>query len=219
MWYIFGNGDMVIWCLEHGASVHPRDQEPLRDDILTLSQRSCPPILEYAASWATVATFELLRATGAPLGWRPLHLAVETATYPYIDRDERNQQWQGEGEKAEESEKVKEGVNPANTYAERMAMVRHLIDVVGLDVNAPDQPPGTSYGDRRGNPLCYVATTGSMETDLRELTWFLLDRGADPSAALVYASAWEGGNTKFVHAVEEWRVRQAENGSGKCCLQ
>lgn len=188
-----------MWCLEHGASIHPRDQEPLRDDILTVDQRRCPKILEEAAGWATVVTFELLRAREASLGWRPLHPAVETALYPWIDRPEKMQQREGESETAEESEKAekgekaREGVNPAETYAERMAMVRHLVDVVELDVNGLDQPPGTRYGGRiGGNAPRYVATgekrsVADREINInpRELTWFLLNRGLDPSAALL----------------------------------
>jgi hypothetical protein len=108
MWLVT-DVEMVKWYLDHGASVHPRDQEPIKDDAITDSQRGCQQILEEDAAWGSIETFELLRSKGTPLGWRPLHLAVETATYfrpSYLDDDEN--------------------------HASRMDMVRHLIDVVGL---------------------------------------------------------------------------------------
>lgn len=58
MWYVASNDDLVKWCLEHGASVHPRGQEPLTADVITQSQRECPQILEKVAAWGSVATFD-----------------------------------------------------------------------------------------------------------------------------------------------------------------
>lgn len=204
MWSVLMDIDLVTWCLEHGASVYPRDQEPLRDDILTMSQRKCQQVLEKAAYSATVATFELLRSKGAPLGWRPLHHAVETTTYHQADRGEET----GRGE--EEDKAAKES---ARKYEERMAMVRHLVDVVGIDVNAPGQPPGANLPECWGTPICYIANSYGLETDTRELAWFLLDRGADPTPALEIAKFTE--HHKFVADVEAWRVKQADGR--KCC--
>jgi hypothetical protein len=79
MWHMVYNEDMICWCLEHGASVHPKDLEPLRDDIINQCQRSCEPILEKTAACSSVEVFELLRSRGAPLGRRTLHRAIETA--------------------------------------------------------------------------------------------------------------------------------------------
>ncbi len=39
----------------------------------------------------------------------------------------------------------------------RIAMVRHLLDTLKLDVNAPDSPPGWRLGNFYGRPLHYVA--------------------------------------------------------------
>ncbi|OBT65461.1 hypothetical protein VE03_04944 [Pseudogymnoascus sp. 23342-1-I1] len=204
MWSVVTDIDLVTWCLEHGASVYPRDQEPLRDDILTMSQRKCQQILEKAAYSATVATFELLRSKGAPLGWRPLHRAIETTTH--------YQAYPGEEANRREEEE-KEAKESARKYEERMAMVRHLVDVVGIDVNAPDEPPGAGVPDRWGTPICYIAKSYGLETDTRELAWFLLDRGADPTPALEIAKSTE--HQKFVADVEAWRAQQADGR--KCC--
>jgi hypothetical protein len=165
MWYYIGNLEMLKWCLEHGASVHPRDMEPIKDGIITQSQRRCDQILESVAAGGDVTTFEFLRSKGASLGWRCLHRAVETATY---------------GDPAREG--------PASTYyQERMAMVLHLLDVVKLDVNAPDQPAGGMIPQRIGTPICYIPGSAPSMRDTRELTWLLLDRGADPTPALEIA--------------------------------
>lgn len=48
--------------------MHPRGQEPLSDDDITKLQQMCEQILEKVATVGTVATFELLRDKGAPLG-------------------------------------------------------------------------------------------------------------------------------------------------------
>jgi hypothetical protein len=203
MWQVISDGGMVAWCLEHGASVYPKDQEPLCDDKVTMSQSCCQQILEKAASYGSIATFRLLRSYGAPLGWCPLHLAVEAAILcPKVMKE-----YGKEGPSYSELEW---------TYLVRMDMVRYLVDVVGLDVNAPDQPPGARRPDRDGTPLCYIPETGRFDRDTRELTWFLLDRGADPIPALKVAK--RNGHSGFVEEVEEWLTQQWWGGR-KCCVQ
>ncbi|OBT74105.1 hypothetical protein VF21_07101 [Pseudogymnoascus sp. 05NY08] len=204
MWSVLEDIELVTWCLEHGASVFPRDQEPLRKDKITMSQLQCKQVLEKAAYSATVATFELLRSKGAPLGWRPLHFAIETATNYQADRGEEANRGKEEDKKAKES---------ARKYEERMAMVRHLVDVVGIDVNAPDEPPGRELGGFWGTPICYIAKSYGLDTDTRELVWFLLDRGADPTPGLDIAKSTE--HDKFIADVEAWRAKQADRR--KCC--
>jgi Arc/MetJ family transcription regulator len=186
-WRVVESYDMVRWCLDCGASVRPCGQEPLRLDSITQSQRACEQILEKVAAWGSVETFELLRSKGAPLGWRPLHRAVETATY-YPPSDER-----------------------PSTYQDRMDMVRHLIEVVKIDVNAPDRPKGASSA--LGTPICYIPASAMLDTDTRELTWLLLDAGADPGQALELART---ECERFVKVVEAWR---RERGGWKCCVQ
>ncbi|KFY40192.1 hypothetical protein V495_05572 [Pseudogymnoascus sp. VKM F-4514 (FW-929)] len=192
MWKVVRDYDIVEWCLEHGASVHPRGQEPYRDGATTKARGECSQILEVVAGWGSIATFELLRSKGAPLGWRPLHLAVETATY-------------GRPEEAQDF------VN----HGERMAMVRHLLDVVGLNVNAPDQPVGTKVLPKHlGTPICYIPGSASLERDTQELTWLLLDRGADPTPALEIAKR---EYPKFTEEVKAWKGKHACDS--KCCVQ
>jgi hypothetical protein len=98
-----------------------------------------------------------------------------------------------------------------------MAMVYHLVEDLGLDVNGPDQPPSQrALPMRRGTPLCYVAdsevivyTEGSEDKailDTRELTWYLLDHGADPRPALEKIK-WSQHPT-FVADVDAWRARK-----------
>jgi hypothetical protein len=189
MWHFVDNDDMIKWCLDHGASVHPRNQEPLNANFTTLSQRSCEQILELVAAWGSISTFELLRSKGAPLGWRPLHRAVETATYlPPTDK------------------------RPSE-YQDRMDMVRYLIEVVKIDVNAPDWPAGAPGS--LGPPICYIPASAMQETDKRELTWLLLDHGADPKPALDFVGYSDC--RQFVEDVEAWRAQKS--GGSKCCVQ
>lgn len=74
---ICGNEDLVRWCLDHGARVdndYDRVVEPGKMERIRY-----PPLLESAAEWGTVSTFELLRGLGAATGPRMLHLAVGRA--------------------------------------------------------------------------------------------------------------------------------------------
>jgi hypothetical protein len=192
LWYVVRYPDLLAWCLAHGASVYLPGDTPLRNT----NGIGCEPrlsLLELAAEEGTVATFELLRARGAPLGRRTLHVAVEHAAIhapPY------------------------DSVRTA-LFEERMDMVRHLVDMVGLDVDAEECWPGKSCA----TPLCYVASYNSGK-DARELIWFLLDRGADPNRAFTLGgdralSALEQAqrirNTRFLEAVQEWQARQHNN--------
>ena len=69
------------------------------------------PLLEIVAGVSTVDIFKLLRSRGAQLGPRTLHQAVEAAA-AISDDNER--------------------------LPVRMAMVKYLVDELGLDVNAMD---------------------------------------------------------------------------------
>ncbi|KFX87259.1 hypothetical protein V490_08379 [Pseudogymnoascus sp. VKM F-3557] len=207
MWLVTSDFNMVKWCLEHGASVHPRGQEPFRDGVTkTKDRHECPQILEVVAACGSIATFDLLRSKGAPLGWRPLHRAVEIAAY--LADDVKN--------------------------AERMAMVRYLLDVVGLDVNAPDQPVGSKILPMHcGTPICYISDT-MVDRHNQELNWLLLDRGADPTDALRYAKP-DSDFAEDVKAWKAWKEKQGGDGrepkqvvdrrkakqgdNSKCCVQ
>ncbi|KAJ4288955.1 hypothetical protein N0V90_011297 [Kalmusia sp. IMI 367209] len=207
MWHIVDDGKLVAWCLDHDASVFPKHQEPLQDDEITISQMICSQVLERAAARADVETFELLRSKGAPLGWRPLHLAVQTAAFHT---------------RREETETGFEEMEPsrARMLEKRMDMVRHLIDVVGLDVNAPDYPGGRKYQDRLGTPICYLAHEEGLH-HTKELTWLLLDRGADPTPGLEEAES--SGHETFAKDVEAWKAQcgssSQRSDSGKCIVQ
>ena len=100
-----------------GASVHVREREPCLHGLSGRSSCDRHEILERVSAWGSVATFDLLRSNGAPTSWRSLHKAVEAAT-------SRRPEEAGDDKR----------------HGERM--VRHLLDVagldvVGLDVNAP----------------------------------------------------------------------------------
>jgi hypothetical protein len=113
----------------------------------------------------------------------------------------------------------KDGEAKSELFEQRMAMVRHLVDVVGCDVNVV----ATWAGKWCSTPLCHFANRDDGR-DKRELISFLLERGADPDLAgtivdentnLKLPSAIEcaqsGSNTRFVEAVREL---QAEKRGG-----
>jgi hypothetical protein len=156
-----------------------------------------PPVLEIAAAEGIVATFELLRARGAPIGRRTLHQAVEQAAI-YASSDD--------------------GSVRTEPFEQRMDMVRHLVDIVGLNVNADGLWPGKFCS----TPLSYVASRNDSK-DARELIWFLLDRGADPDRAgplvgdirppSALEHAQSSRNTRFLEAVREWQAQQHNNNT------
>lgn len=197
LWLATSRKDLVEWALKHGAhtSIQFSECETLRTRLLHKT------LLEACIeNDGSIPTNELLRTHGAPHGRRELHLAVERATYGLFlnETEEHHEKW----------------------HRERMAMVRHLLDVVKLDVNEPDQPadipclPDHCGGNgRKATPICYIPNCGVFPMDTRELTWLLLDHGADVALALEFAKR---DSPKFIEDVEAWRNRKR---SRKCCVQ
>lgn len=193
LWDVLRHPDLVQWCLAQGASVHLPGDTPPRDASGVARQTARESLLVCAAREATVATFELLRARGAPLEQRALHEAAEAAAICAPPC----------------------GSAADALFRERVDMVRHLVDVAGLDVNSQEAWPGKC----RGTPLYYIASRNNGK-DARDVIWFLLDRGADPDLGstmgeLQIASANKEAemhsNTRFLEAVQEWRDRQHDN--------
>ena len=242
MWRVVKNHARVKWCLEHGASVYPRDFHPHKEGGITADQYYCEPILEVAVCRASVATFELLRSHGAQLGWRTLHRAVEFAcrgTPPYYGRmtptDTQvsfepwsSSPWREKHEKLHESQykeqDEKQDEKPyVRDHKERMAMLRHLIDVVRLDVNADDTPPGAPHIEMRwGPPTEYILYSTDVTKDSRDVTWLLLDRGADLTP--VYRAIERCGDDpddesperQVFEDVESWK--KARKPKKECCM-
>ncbi|KAF2129708.1 hypothetical protein P153DRAFT_366220 [Dothidotthia symphoricarpi CBS 119687] len=199
LWFVTSDDALVKWCLDHGANVSTPK-----------GSRSCDPILETCANSGNLASFKLLRSKGAPLGRRTLHKAVEMAAWGHTG--------------SSNPEKDTEQQRQCRTkHAEHIMMVRYLLNVVGLDVNAPDRPPGCKKGMHSawGTPICYIPGCGMPERDARELTWLLLDRGADPAPALQIAK--EDGNAIFAEDVNAWKAQKGSEKEQKpkhsCCLQ
>lgn len=206
LWHVTSDEILVQWCLDHGARVQVTD-------------RRTRPILETAANCGSFAAFRLLYSAGAPPGRRTLHLAVQAAALGHIGS--------GDPEKDTEAQRQKRV-----QHDDRMALVRYLIDVVALDVNAEDWMPGAmsfSGHGGSGTPICYVISHRNPERvkNARDLTWLLLDRGADPTLAL--EDAVSIGMTVFIKHVDEWK-EQMDSGRARkgwknvwtaleCCVQ
>ncbi|CAA9958670.1 hypothetical protein PTMSG1_02210 [Pyrenophora teres f. maculata] len=225
MWYCINDQDKLVWCLKHGAKL----EMPENKDC---SGKRSPPILEKVAGQGNIATFEFLLSKGAPLRPFPhqnkvLHGAVHAAGC--------------QGDRSSDAENdTEEQRKQRAKYTERMAMVRYLIDVVGYDTNMLDKLPECRRGQSgaMGTPLEYVQDIWSDRMHTRELTWFLLDRGADPTPALKEAK-WGEDPTKwhneFIKNVEEWeeqggperlrqyqelkRLEEQKKKEQKCCVQ
>ena len=229
LWYSVRRPALVEWCLKHGASVHPRNYRPYTEGRLTGDQRKCEPILELAARCTSVATFELLRSWGAPLGRRELHIAVEAACWNGSNSDSRNTDLEKQSEKQhekridepsekqnEENEKENEKQNVKQpeekvkvkeheecefgTHEDRLAMVRHLIDNLKMDVNALVEPIGVPNFFEA--PIEYIPGSTVRTGDTRDITWLLLDRGANPAPAYRMAKK---SYPKFIEDVEAWK--------------
>jgi hypothetical protein len=206
LWHVTSDKVLVQWCLDYGARV----------EIAGVRTR---PLLEKAAANGSFATFKLLQSAGATIGTRTLHLAIQAAVLSHTG--------------ARDSEKDTEAQRQSKEQqADRTDLVRYLIDVVGLDVNAPDWKPGNmpfSGHGGGGTPICYVIDSFNPEwlKHARDLTWLLLDRGADPTPALLDAN--KHGMILFVEYVDAWRekrhLERAEEGWSKawsqrgCCAQ
>lgn len=106
--------------------------------------RGNPPLLEVVARRGAVTTFKSLREHNAPLGLRCLHSAAESAAFAARDAH---------------SEKE----------AQRMEMVRFLVEEIGCNVNGIDVPEGLMPGNHFGTPLNYAAHTGGGEGVVRYL--------------------------------------------------
>lgn len=158
------------------------------------------PILDRAAALADIATFELIRAKGAPVcydyGVLPRAVMAATDCVPRF------------------------GESPSANFLSRVDMVRHLLDKVGCDVNSRSNGPYGS-GSVCSTPLCWIAC--HTVRDARKLIWLLLDRGGDLDLARPDEGNWSAPsareaalrhpNTGFLKAVEEWQAKR-EGASG-----
>lgn len=181
--------ELVAWCLDHGASPIPKDLHLESEEEKLKDSFGCPAILESAARNSTLKTFKLLHSKGAPLGRRTLHFAAASAF------------------KTMETEEA--------SFAERIGIVKHQVEDLGLEPNALDQPKGYSWGNHWGTPLCYVAKELSPRWDCEEVVKYLLEKGADPEMVMdpggwsAVELARQGGNERLLKIFDYWRTEKA----------
>ena len=191
LWRVVGDYDLVYWCLEHGANVHPSTPPSLCGKAFEYYLH-CQSVLQSAAESRTLETFELLRSRGAPNGYRMPRGAVQWA-YKRTEPTPACEYYKRRGD-------GKEKPRLADSWEERMRMVRFLVEDEGLDVNGSDQPsPKHNLPQHFGKPLAYVMHF--QDSDPREVVWYLLDHGADPTEQL--EGSWGHINQKVVDAVRE----------------
>ncbi|CAG8952848.1 hypothetical protein HYFRA_00007561 [Hymenoscyphus fraxineus] len=201
LWYaVYFSHELVAWCLDHGATATPKDLHlETREDRMK-DEFGCPSILEKAAANATVKTFELLRSKGAKVGRRTLHFAA-AATYKSRVSDEYSQNTTEE------------------KFSQRLAMVKHLIETIGIDPNALDQPAGYSLGNHWGTPLCYVAKRlASPKWDTEDVVSYLLSKGADPEMTMdpfgfsARSFATDANNQQMLKLFDDWKASRTGDG-------
>lgn len=180
--------------------MHPKDQKPAIDERgLPNSDYwyRCPALLDSAAGHSSFETFELLRARGAPLGWRTLHFAAAACMFrPHV---------------LGRPEGILNRAHCGKRFADRKALVRLLVDDLGCDVNAMDQPEGWRLGNYLGRPLAYVARSSYASRNCTWIVHFLLSRGADP--ALMKSTDGIDEGVQFWSAVEGYKATHASEAS------
>lgn len=191
LWDVTEDIRLVEWCLDHGASVDPPDNT--RPGFIGRM-----PVLERAAARADIATFELLRAKGAPL-------CYDYGVFPSAVMS-------ANGHAPKTSDR------PSTEFQRRMDMVCHLVDVVGCDVNSRSNGPYRS-GSACSTPLCWIAC--HSVGDAKDLIWLFLDRGGDLDLARPNEGNWSAQSareaasrlhdSRFLEAVEEWQAKHEGN--------
>lgn len=189
LWFVVGDVDLVHWCLDHGADVDPPDDTP------PTAVKIRKPILQCAALSDNIETFEILRARGAPLTYTILPSAVMLASSRAPDR----------------------GEEPSAHFQSSLNMIRHLVDVVGCDVNAASHGPNYGSGSMCSTPLCWIACHAAGNIDATQLICLLLERGGDPyltgptigsqKIPSAYEAAVKRNNALFIHVVETWKMQ------------
>jgi hypothetical protein len=191
LWYVVRDTELVKWCLDHGAVVD------IEDDTPPGVRRRRRPILGCAAVSSSIEVFELLRASGAPVshshGILPSAVMAICLYLPLTDE-----------------------YSGSESYKRLKAMIRHLVDVVGCDVNSASYGSYYGSGSTCSTPLCWIACHKSRGA--RELVRFLLDRGGNvnlagptddaleiPSARM---AATQSRNSYFLDLVAEWEAEQ-----------
>lgn len=97
----------------------------------------------------------------------------------------------------------------------RLDMLKHLVEVVGLDVNADGR---TFWSDCHScsTAICITAFCRSDLWEYRVIVFWLLDHGADPDLSYgegrdrhrsAVECAQATGNMKFRRCLEEWRAK------------
>ncbi|KUI58924.1 hypothetical protein VP1G_06183 [Cytospora mali] len=203
--------ELVCWLLDRNARVdfgEVSDEERPRPLVL----------LETCAQFGSVESFRLLQAKGAKLGGRTLHLCCGTAAYYGADPGANSQDQDNLG-REEVLGLGEEGTANVNSDADadadaedsglvqrpkRAAMVRYLVDELGLNVNQTDTEITRIYW-RYGTPLNYAAREKKGVAVVR----WLLGKGADPLNPKCNVSAEKCAKVHECHEVlqvlEQWK--------------
>lgn len=127
-------------------------------DGMAVDANYSPPLMESVATFGSVSTFKFLLSKGAKLKGRILHKAAQNV-----------------GSRPNEGPEV---------YQKRLAMLKYLMDEVGIDVNAIDSTK--MMGNFWGSPIVYASKSGF---DSAEAVNIFLERGASPAKDVTFSEA------------------------------
>jgi hypothetical protein len=196
LWDVVRDRELVQWCLDHGADVHPPDHTPPG----RISRRT--PLLERAACVGDIDTFELLRARGAPMHYGVFPSAVMSAN----------------GWSAEDKDRFAKQMRMLRHLLE---VVKCDINEYSY---GPHYASGSVCVNPLCWIACHPRPNGTT-AETEELICFLLENGGDPDMTMEHKgysnddgvliqsareSARQRPNPFFLRIVEEW---EAKNGS------
>lgn len=118
-----------------------------------LSPLLVPTLLEAVAARGSCSTLKLMLANNAPLGGRVLHFAVERAGA---------------------------SGNTHDLHASGMAIVKFLVEELGVDVNQLDRPDERRLANHWGTPLSYLRLEDPRSESTMNTISYLLGKGANP---------------------------------------
>ncbi|ROW02459.1 hypothetical protein VMCG_06145 [Cytospora schulzeri] len=212
--------ELVCWLVDHGARLDfgegeeegEEEEEDGDDGYARSSRRGArpPALLETCGRSGSVELFRMLRARGARLGRRTLHLACSTAAMcgadPGVSSQDRGRDRLGRegrtGEQGTEDDDSDTDGHDPEKILDRGAMVRYLVEEVGLDVNQTDTDIIGMDG-HFGVPLLYAA---QWEKGAAVVRW-LLGKGADPlfTRRTITADVLARDSPEVQQVLEEWK--------------
>ncbi|ROW03890.1 hypothetical protein VPNG_07292 [Cytospora leucostoma] len=220
--------ELICWLLDHNARVDFGQDDYFLERLVPRP----PALLETCARYGSVESFRLLQARGARLGNRTLHFACVRAACYGADPSVSSEELEGNGHGGQLGQNATGNTAEFDAYdsfeaemaaydagaearasvqrPKRAAMLRFLVDEVGLEVNQPDLDVIQLMAWHYGTPICYAAE----EKDGAAVVRWVLGKGADPLfqrwTICAEACARAHGNYEVLQVLGQWRELNPE---------